>query len=502
MRASRRSLALQSRAQHLEDLRGGMRRPFFMPMQPHCGIRHLSAVLIMLALAASLSVGVAGAQGEGPIYIVQPGDTLAAIALTFGTTVEALAEINGIEDPSTIYPGQELIIPGYPGISGVLSMRRIAYGETLTSTSMRHGLALETAARLNRVVNPARLVAGSRLVLPENAELPLALEQSSKATIPVGRGLLETSARGNSNPWRLQILNRNTDRLWLLPDELIYQPAQQGPTDALPPVLDHVLIEPILPVQGQTIVVEFQLSQPMEVEARLGPWDLNIFPTDEMDGIALQGIHALADPTLVDLELSFSDSQSGEPLEGYSQPLLILEGDYGFETLQVPSETVDPAVTGPEDELIGSVVANATPERYWAGVFQFPTDYYEAFPSLFGTRRSYNGSPFDYYHTGLDLYGSTSTPVMAPADGVIAFTDSLIVRGNVTYIDHGWGVFSGFLHQSQILVSVGDQVKAGEVIGYVGGTGRVTGPHLHWEIWVGGVPVNPIEWTVREMPEA
>jgi murein DD-endopeptidase MepM/ murein hydrolase activator NlpD len=80
------------------------------------------------------------------------------------------------------------------------------------------------------------------------------------------------------------------------------------------------------------------------------------------------------------------------------------------------------------------------------------------------------------------------------------FAGPLTVRGNATYIDHGWGVYTGYAHQSEILVKPGDLVETGQTIGMVGATGRVTGPHLHWEIWVGGVPVQPLEWTERSMP--
>jgi murein DD-endopeptidase MepM/ murein hydrolase activator NlpD len=74
------------------------------------------------------------------------------------------------------------------------------------------------------------------------------------------------------------------------------------------------------------------------------------------------------------------------------------------------------------------------------------------------------------------------------------------VRGNTTFIDHGWGVFTGYLHQSEIDVAVGDVIQTGQTIGLVGGTGRVTGPHLHWEIWVGGVPVDPLDWVANSYP--
>ncbi len=67
-------------------------------------------------------------------------------------------------------------------------------------------------------------------------------------------------------------------------------------------------------------------------------------------------------------------------------------------------------------------------------------------------------------------------------------------------IDHGWGIYSGYMHQSEILVEEGEQVEAGQLIGLVGGTGRVTGSHLHLEVWVGGVQVDPMEWLEKPFP--
>ncbi len=85
---------------------------------------------------------------------------------------------------------------------------------------------------------------------------------------------------------------------------------------------------------------------------------------------------------------------------------------------------------------------------------------------------------------------------------MVVFAGPLTVRGNATYIDHGWGVYTGYLHQSQLLVQAGDRVETGQLIGMVGNTGRVTGPHLHWEVWVGGVPVQPLEWTSQSYPSS
>jgi len=82
----------------------------------------------------------------------------------------------------------------------------------------------------------------------------------------------------------------------------------------------------------------------------------------------------------------------------------------------------------------------------------------------------------------------------------VVFAGPLTVRGNATIIDHGWGVYSAYMHQSEILVEQGDRVEAGELIGRVGATGRVEGPHLHWEVWAGGVQVDPLDWLSEVFP--
>ena len=96
--------------------------------------------------------------------------------------------------------------------------------------------------------------------------------------------------------------------------------------------------------------------------------------------------------------------------------------------------------------------------------------------------------------------GGDGLPITAPASGVVVFTGPWTVRGNATVIDHGWGVYSGFWHQSATQVQVGQTVKIGDVIGLVGGTGRVTGAHLHWELWVNGVQVDPLDWLNQTYP--
>ena len=89
---------------------------------------------------------------------------------------------------------------------------------------------------------------------------------------------------------------------------------------------------------------------------------------------------------------------------------------------------------------------------------------------------------------------SPSLKIYAAAAGVVVFSGPLTVRGNATIIDHGLGVFSAYYHQEEFKVNVGDKVSQGQLIGIMGHTGRVTGPHLHFEVWVNGIQVQPLDW--------
>ena len=97
-------------------------------------------------------------------------------------------------------------------------------------------------------------------------------------------------------------------------------------------------------------------------------------------------------------------------------------------------------------------------------------------------------------HTGLDMGAAAGTPIRTTAAGVVVANATGGPNGNNTLISHGEGVYSMYAHQSRFAAQEGQQVAAGEVIGYVGSTGYSTGPHLHFEIRVGGTPYNPMGW--------
>src|SRR5688500_5272304 len=97
-------------------------------------------------------------------------------------------------------------------------------------------------------------------------------------------------------------------------------------------------------------------------------------------------------------------------------------------------------------------------------------------------------------HTGVDWAAPSGTPIYAPADASVRAATWNKVYGNQTILDLGGGYSTMFGHQSGFTVKPGQQVKAGQLIGYVGSTGWSTGPHLHFETWINNKPVNPLSW--------
>ncbi len=110
--------------------------------------------------------------------------------------------------------------------------------------------------------------------------------------------------------------------------------------------------------------------------------------------------------------------------------------------------------------------------------------------SLFGLKRFFNDIP-KRPHNGLDIAAPTGTPILAPASAKVIDTGNYYFNGNTVFLDHGQGLLTAYLHMDEIKVKPGQLVKQGEPLGTVGETGRVTGPHLHWIVYLNKVPVDP-----------
>lgn len=110
--------------------------------------------------------------------------------------------------------------------------------------------------------------------------------------------------------------------------------------------------------------------------------------------------------------------------------------------------------------------------------------------SRFGLKRFFNGQPRNP-HAGLDVAAGTGTPIRAPSDGIVADTGNYFFNGNTVFVDHGQGLITAYMHLSRIDVRPGQSVRRGDLLGAIGATGRVTGPHLHWAVILNNTPVDP-----------
>ena len=145
-----------------------------------------------------------------------------------------------------------------------------------------------------------------------------------------------------------------------------------------------------------------------------------------------------------------------------------------------------------EMETVAALRGMVSDSRYWAEPFAAPVP--GCMNSRFGVKRLYNGKPSGNFHTGVDQRSPAGRPVRAIAAGVVRIVRPYNIHGNIVGIDHGQGLVSMYLHLSKFATTEGAVVAKGDVIGYVGSTGRSTGPHLHWGLYANGVAVNPLQW--------
>ena len=465
----------------------------------------INLVLVLSLLGPVTLVRAQQDEPDGPVYIVQEGDSLWDIAVRFRLSLDDLARANGITDPDQIAVGDQLVIPGLEGVQGVLVTRQVPYGENLRSLSRKHAIAMDKLAQLNHITSPEELYAGYTLVIPEQSG---GETRNGRSQVNPGQSLLELAVLSAANPWSVALSNGLGSTSGAIPgDTLIFPGGGEDGPGALPGMIHSIEIDPVPLLQGKAAGIELSTQGEVALQGLLIDRPLHFFQSGEDHYVALQGVHALTEPGLYPLVLN-GQMPDGETF-AFSQLVPVGEVDYPYDVpLNVDPATIDPAVTRPEDEQWNALMAPASPQRLWEGRFKLPsplpTDYCletgECWSSRFGNRRSYNGSPYQFFHTGLDVVGKPGTEIYAPAPGEVVFAGPLTVRGNATVINHGWGVYSAYMHQSEILVEVGDQVEAGQLIGLVGGTGRLDGPHLHWEIWVGGVQVDPLDWLKQAYP--
>jgi murein DD-endopeptidase MepM/ murein hydrolase activator NlpD len=262
------------------------------------------------------------------------------------------------------------------------------------------------------------------------------------------------------------------------------------------PVADSLSIEvsptELIPAQAGMVYVSGR--HPLAVSVRLDDAPLEVFWTG--DGYAAlyafgrdepPGEHALA--------VEAADPVTGER-QSYETTITVVAFTFTREYVQVPYRLVplfDPELNQAETDRLAEIFANVTYPEKWEWPYLLPVPG-GIVTSRFGNDRSYNGGQWYGYHTGTDFRRASGEPVQATAGGTVVLAEYLEVRGNVVIVDHGHGVFSLYGHLSEPLVAAGETVQQGQTIGLAGATGRSGGPHLHFEIIVNGINVDPIRW--------
>jgi hypothetical protein len=240
---------------------------------------------------------------------------------------------------------------------------------------------------------------------------------------------------------------------------------------------------------GEIVVFTVTLPRRADrVRAQAFGHDIAAFRTGALTWRAIVGIDLDVTPGTYTVAIDADDRLHT------THDLLVRPRDFPTRRLAVDDAFVNPPPPEQvrieqESARLSAIWQSSAAERLWTAPFVRPVPHRAN--SRFGTRSVFNGearSP----HGGADFLSPRGTPVRAPNAGRVALAEPLYFSGNTVIIDHGLGLFSTLAHLSSIAVHEGDHIPAGRVVGRVGATGRVTGPHLHWALRANDARVDPL----------
>lgn len=223
------------------------------------------------------------------------------------------------------------------------------------------------------------------------------------------------------------------------------------------------------------------------VSARLNDRTIRLFPQPDGRAFGLMPVAVAQTPGDYTLELL---DAAGKVVG--NEPLRILDARFRKQNISVGKSVAELKPSPDETETATAFRNTVSDVRHWSEPFVLPVP--GCMTSPFGVQRYLNGKPTGSYHGGIDQRSPAGTPIRAVGAGVVRIARDWNVHGRTVGVDHGQGLASIYLHMSRIAVAEGDSVKKGDVVGYVGSTGRSTAPHLHWALYANGLSVNPLDW--------
>lgn len=244
---------------------------------------------------------------------------------------------------------------------------------------------------------------------------------------------------------------------------------------------------------GEAVLVSVSSPRRLAaVEGTIFDRTVHFHQRDDGSWRGLVGIDLLVEPGDHDLALRITAVDGAVESRAYT----LAVADKAYPTRRL---TVEPRFVEPPPEVAAriereylrqtAIFAADTPERLWRGAWVRPVP--GRANSRFGSRSVFNGQPRNP-HSGADFLAGVGTPVAAPAAGRVVLAGDTYFSGGSVILDHGQGIYSYLAHLSRILVEEGDVVQRGDVVARSGATGRVTGPHLHWTVRLGGARVDPL----------
>lgn len=269
------------------------------------------------------------------------------------------------------------------------------------------------------------------------------------------------------------------------------------PTPTPLPVTMNVEVNPSQPIQGQTLVIKVGLDRAATINGDFDGQALTFFYLSPTSAWSLVGIPVWSQVGNRPLALEAISPQGQSSTTYLNIP--VQDGGFAAQNINLPTDQnplLAPGLRSAEDRYIAQMLRRVSPTPLWEGPFGIPAEGIRTSP--FGANRSYQGGPIVSYHGGIDMAAPQGTPIFAPAAGVVMMAEPLFIRGNVIIIDHGLGVHSLYFHLFEMNVVPGQPVARGDVLGLMGTTGLSTGSHLHWEVRLGEIFVDPDEWLAQD----